>query len=50
MLKDIEKGAPTEIDTIAGAVVRYGRRCGVPTPVNSTLLACVRGIEFAQRG
>lgn len=50
MLKDIEKGAPTEIDAIAGAVVQYGKRCGVPTPVNGTLLACVRGIEFAQRG
>jgi 2-dehydropantoate 2-reductase len=49
MLKDIEKKARTEIDTIAGAVMHYGRKCGVATPVNSTLLACVRGIEFQQK-
>jgi 2-dehydropantoate 2-reductase len=49
MLKDIEKKAATEIDTIAGAIVTCGRKHGVPTPVNRTLLACVHGIEFQQR-
>lgn len=50
MLKDIENKAPTEIGTIAGAVVKYGKKHGIATPVNSTLLACVRGIEFQQKG
>lgn len=46
LLQSIEKGDPTEIDFINGAVVRWGERCGVPTPVNKTLVACVKGIEF----
>lgn len=47
MLQSILKGARTEIDFINGAVVRHGARLGVPTPVNATLLACVKGIEAA---
>lgn len=35
----------TEIDFINGAVVRHGARLGVPTPVNTTLVACIKGIE-----
>jgi 2-dehydropantoate 2-reductase len=38
-------GPLTEIDFINGAVVRHGARLGVPTPVNATLVACVKGIE-----
>ena len=45
MLQSIEKGASTEIDFINGSVVRNGERTGVPTPVNQTLVACVKGIE-----
>ena len=33
------------IDFINGAVVREGQRLGVPTPVNRTLVACIKGIE-----
>lgn len=47
MLQSIEKGQPTEVDFIHGSVVRWGERAGVPTPVNSTLVACVKGIEYA---
>lgn len=46
MLQSIEKGLPTEIDFINGSVVRAGLRCNVPTPVNQTLVACVKGIEL----
>ena len=28
-----------------GAVAEQGSRLGVPTPVNQTLVACVKGIE-----
>jgi 2-dehydropantoate 2-reductase len=45
MLQSLEKGSPTEIDFINGAVVRAGAKAGVPTPVNSTLVACIKGIE-----
>ncbi|MDB5918312.1 MAG: 2-dehydropantoate 2-reductase [Massilia sp.] len=45
MLQSLDKGAPTEIDFINGAVVRAGARNQVPTPVNQTLVALVKGIE-----
>jgi len=47
MLQSLEKGSVTEIDFINGSVVRWGQRHGVPTPVNATLTACVKGIERA---
>jgi 2-dehydropantoate 2-reductase len=47
MLQSLESGAVTEIDFINGAVVRHGRNANVPTPVNATLVACVKGIEHA---
>jgi 2-dehydropantoate 2-reductase len=46
MLQSLEKGQPTEVDYINGAVVRWGERCGVATPVNRALVACVKGIEL----
>ncbi|MDB5884594.1 MAG: ketopantoate reductase [Polaromonas sp.] len=45
MLQSLEKGSRTEIDYINGAVVRQGEKVGVPTPVNQTLVACIKGIE-----
>ena len=45
MLQSLEKGVPTEIDFINGAVVREGVEVGVETPVNATLVACIKGIE-----
>jgi 2-dehydropantoate 2-reductase len=49
MLQSLEKGSVTEVDFINGAVVRAGTATGVPTPVNATLVACVKGIERAAR-
>ncbi len=37
MLQDTDRGAPTEIDAINGAVVRAGEAVGVETPVNTAL-------------
>ena len=37
MLADVLRGAPTECDAINGAVVREGKRLGVPVPVNEEL-------------
>ena len=45
LLQSLEKGQMTEIDFINGSVVRWGERSGIPTPVNRTLVACVKGIE-----
>jgi 2-dehydropantoate 2-reductase len=45
ILQTLERGQATEIDFINGAVVRFGEMLGVPTPVNSTLHACIKGIE-----
>jgi 2-dehydropantoate 2-reductase len=49
MLQSLEKGSITEIDFINGAVVRWGQRCGVPTPINQTLVAGIKGIERHMR-
>jgi 2-dehydropantoate 2-reductase len=45
MLQSLEKGSITEVDFINGAVVRWGQRLGVPTPVNAALVGCIKGIE-----
>jgi 2-dehydropantoate 2-reductase len=36
--RDVAAGRPSELDAIAGAVVRAGRRLGVPTPTFARLL------------
>ncbi len=45
ILQSLEKHRPTEVGVINGAVVAQGKKHGVPTPVNETLVACVTGIE-----
>ncbi|WP_119157777.1 ketopantoate reductase family protein [Caldimonas tepidiphila] len=49
MLQSLEKGSVTEIDFINGSVVRWGEKCGVPTPVNRTLVAAIKGIEHRMK-
>ena len=49
MLQDVERGRRTEIDAINGAIVRIGKQYGVDTPVNETLVAAVKGIEYASK-
>lgn len=36
---DVERGGPTELDVLSGAVSRFGRQTGVPTPVHDTAAA-----------
>lgn len=45
MLQDMERGRKTEIDSINGRIVEVGRKHGVETPINSVLVALVKGIE-----
>ena len=49
MWQDISRLAPTEIDAISGAVVRYGRQLKVSTPVNEFLLWLVKNKEQGHR-
>jgi 2-dehydropantoate 2-reductase len=52
MLQDVEARRRTEIDHLNGGIVAFGARLGVPTPLNETIAALVRGIEasWAQTG
>lgn len=43
--QDIQRGKPTEIDSLNGYVARRGAAHGVPTPVNHVLYALVKLLE-----
>jgi 2-dehydropantoate 2-reductase len=45
MLQDVQRGAPTEIDAICGAIVRAGEKNGVPVPINRTLWQLVNALK-----
>ena len=45
MLQDLEKGKPTEVDAINGAVSEYGRKVGFPTPANDKVVEIIHRIE-----
>ena len=45
MLQDLEKGKKTEVDAINGVVGTYGRKVGVPTPANDTVVSIIHRIE-----
>ena len=44
MFQDILRGAPTEIESINGTVVREGKRLGMPTSINETLWRLVKSL------
>ena len=48
MLQSLQAGGTTEVDFIHGSVMRWGAKVGIPTPVNSTLVALVKGLEYAR--
>ena len=41
MQRDLMEGRPSELEAQVGAVVRFGERHGVPTPIHSTLYAAL---------
>jgi 2-dehydropantoate 2-reductase len=45
MLQDIEAGRKTEVEVFAGKVVELGKRHGIPTPVNQTVLSIIHVLE-----
>ena len=48
MLQSLQSGNATEVDYIHGSVVRWGAKLNMPTPVNSTIVALVKGLEYAR--
>jgi 2-dehydropantoate 2-reductase len=47
MLQDVEAHRPTEVDFLNGGISRFGRKQGIPTPLNDALWALVRGLEHS---
>lgn len=45
MLQDLEHGKKTEVDAINGSVCEYGRKVGVPTPMNDKVVEIIHKIE-----
>ncbi len=49
-LLDLERGGPNELDILSGAVSRYGRACGVPTPIHDTAVEALSARAAARHG
>jgi 2-dehydropantoate 2-reductase len=45
MLQDVEARRQTEVDYLNGGIVRFGGEHGVPTPLNASIQALVKGVE-----
>lgn len=45
MLQDLKKGKACEIDAINGIVCEWGRKCGVPTPINDKIVEIIKKCE-----
>ena len=45
MLQDVEARRRTEVDSLNGAIVEWGERLGIPTPLNRAIWALVRALE-----
>ena len=48
MLQDLEHGRPTEVPMINGYVSEVGKKHGIPTPFNDTVVSIVRRIEAGE--
>jgi 2-dehydropantoate 2-reductase len=42
MLQDLERGAPTEVEAICGAIVQHGQQVSVETPLNQTFWRLIK--------
>lgn len=42
MLQDLKKGKPCEVDAINGIVCEWGKKCGVPTPINDRIVEVIK--------
>ena len=48
MLQDLKKGKPCEIDAINGIVCEWGRKNGVPTPINDKIVEIIKKCEAGE--
>ena len=42
MLQDLQKGKPCEVDAINGVVCEWGKKYGIPTPVNDRIVEVIK--------
>ena len=42
MLQDLKRGKICEIDAINGVVCQWGRKCGIPTPINDRIVEIIK--------
>ena len=49
MLQDLKKGKPCEVDAINGVVCEWGKKTGVPTPVNDRIVKIILDIQAGRR-
>ena len=49
MLQHITAGKRTEVDALNGAIVREGKKLGIPTPYNDALTLLIKGLEKSRR-
>ena len=49
MLQDVIASRVTEVDFMNGAIVKWGEKYGVPTPLNHAMWALIKGTEHAWR-
>jgi 2-dehydropantoate 2-reductase len=47
MLQDVLAKRQTEVDFMNGAIVQWGEKVGVPTPLNKALWELIKGLEHA---
>jgi 2-dehydropantoate 2-reductase len=47
MLQDVLARRQTEVDFMNGAIVQWGEKIGVPTPLNRTMWALIKGLEHS---
>ena len=48
MLQDIRNGKPCEVDAINGVVCEWGKKCGVPTPINDKIVEIIKKIQAGE--
>lgn len=49
MLQDLKHGKPCEIDAINGVVCKWGKKCGVPTPINDRIVEIIKRAQAGKQ-
>ena len=49
MIRDLQRGYPTEVDAINGVVCKTGNQVNIATPVNDRIVELVQEIEMGNR-